>query len=318
MTPPERVNEYDASCARCGGEVPAGTGLLRHGPKGWEVYHPDHAPEPGPPPRGDHPGWHRRPLLSLDIGSTGHRPAVDRIRSAALRGSDGTVRDWVLDIGSDVQDFGSDIHGLGSGVQDLGSNVQDPGSGVPDIGSRSSDIGSDTQDPTAALDELATLVAAHLAAHQLLVVWYAPHVLSTLHAELLRHDLAPLTTRLPGGVAPICDPLVLDRHADRYRAGSRSLRSVAAWYGVPHAHPGDPGSDAEAALLLADEIAARHAPLARLSRPALHTEQILWHAEQMSRHPEAADWPFTPVQPQPWEPVPDPAPREPVQPVQPD
>lgn len=306
MTAPERVNEYDASCAHCGGPVPAGTGLLRHGSKGWEVYHPDHAPEPGPPPRGDHPGWHRRLLLSLDIGSTGHRPAVDRIRSAALRGSDGTARDWVLDVGSDIQPSnpGSNLHGLGSHLQDPGADAPERGSDLPDIGSRTSGIASHIQDPTAALDELATLVAAHLAARRLLVVWYAPHVLSTLHAELLRHGLAPLTTRLPAGVAPICDPLVLDRHADRYRTGSRSLRSVAAWYGVPHARPGDPGSDAEAALLLADEIAARHAPLARLSRPALHTEQILWHAEQMSRHPESADWPFTPVRPQPWEPLP--------------
>lgn len=260
MSAEERVNEYDASCAGCGRPVPACAGLLRHGAKGWLVYHRDHAPKPGPPPRGDHPGWHRRPLLALDIGSTGHRPAVDRIRSAALRGSDGTAYDWIVDTGSSQ----------------------------------------------AALDELATLLTAHLAAKELLVVWFAPHVLSTLHAELLRNGLAPLSERLPAGVAPVCDPLVLDRHADRYRPGGRSLPVVAEWYGVAHAHPGDPADDAGASLLLAQEIGARHPPLARLSRPALHTEQILWYAEQTSRHPEALDWPFTPVEPLPWEPPPTP------------
>lgn len=254
----DRANEYDAVCAVCGGPVPAGTGLLRHGTRGWEVHHPQHAPAPGPPPRGDHPGWHRRPLLSLDIAATGHRPAVDRIRSAALRASDGAAHDW------------------------------SPGTG------------SDLLDP-AALDELAGLVTAHLADGELLVVWFAPHVLTTLHAELVRHGIAPLDDRLPAGVAPLCDPLVLDRHADRHRAGSRSLPLVADWYGVPLDHPGDPASDAAAALLLAEEIAARYPPLARLSRPALHTEQIRWYARQTSRHPDAPDWPFTPVRPRPQE-----------------
>ncbi|MFJ3904935.1 hypothetical protein [Streptomyces sp. NPDC090025] len=156
--------------------------------------------------------------------------------------------------------------------------------------------------PIEALDELAGLVAAHLAAKHLLVVWFAPHVLGTLHAELRRHGLAPLSERLPAGVAPICDPLVLDRHADRYRPGSRSLRAVAAWYGVPHEHPGDPADDAAAALALARTIAARHPALAKLSRPALHTEQILWYAEQTARHPDAPGWPFDPVEPRAWEP----------------
>ncbi|MER8041365.1 3'-5' exonuclease [Streptomyces sp. NPDC094032] len=278
MSGGERVNDYDASCATCGLPVPAGTGLLRHGAGGWEVHHPEHAPEPGPPPRGDHPGWHRRRLLALDIGTTGHRPGVDRIGSAALRGSDGTAHDWHLDT-------------------DLPTGTQ-TGTGSPAHPSA-------TPLPAPrALEELAALVTAHLAAGELLVVWYAPHVLGTLHAELLRHGLAPLAERLPAGVAPVCDPLVLDRHADRYRPGGRSLRTVAAWYDVPHAAPGDPASDAAATLLVAQAVAACHPPLARLSRPALHTRQILWYAEQTRRHPDAPDWPFTPVEPLPWEPPP--------------
>ncbi|MGW5002928.1 3'-5' exonuclease [Streptomyces hydrogenans] len=264
MTPEERANAYDAPCARCGGAVPAGAGLLRHGPRGWDVYHPGHAPAPGPPPPGDHPGWHRRRLLSLDIASTGNRPDRDRITAAAVRGSDGTARDWVLD----------------------------PGPGWPGT------EGSPGPTPPArALEELTALLADHLASRELLVVWYAPHVLTTLHAELVRHGLAPLADRLPGGLAPVCDPLVLDRHADRYRPGGRSLPAVAAWYGVPLAHPGDPASDARAALLVAEAVAAAYPAVARLSRPALHTEQVIWYAEQMERHPDAPAWPFEPVEP---------------------
>ncbi|GAA3086569.1 hypothetical protein GCM10017562_65830 [Streptomyces roseofulvus] len=273
-SPEERANAYDAVCARCGGPVAAGVGVLRHGVRGWDVYHRAHAPVPGPPPAGDHPGWHRRRLLSLDIGSTGNRPWRDRITAAAVRGSDGVARDWVLDLGSPAQKTSP------------GSDVRDPRAG--------SDVQAASPSPPAqALDELATLLADHLARRELLVVWYAPHVLTTLHAELLRHGLAPLADRLPDGVvAPVCDPLVLDRHADRYRPGGRSLPAVAQWYGVAHERPGDPASDARAALGVAVAVAAAYPAIARLSRPALHTEQVLWYAQQTERHPDAPAWPF--------------------------
>ncbi|MEV6329020.1 hypothetical protein [Streptomyces sp. NPDC051909] len=273
MSPGERVNEYDATCAHCGGPVPAGTGLLRHAAKGWEVYHPRHAPAPGPPPPTGHPGWHHRPLLSLDITTTGHRFAVDRVLGAALRGSDGREREWVVDAA-------------------VGPSPDR--SALP---------------PARALDEIAGLVTDHLASGELLVVWFAPYVLTTLHAELLRHGLAPLTARLPAGVAPVCDPLVLDRHTDRHRPGRRTLHTVAEWYGIPHPAPGDPASDAAAALALAQSVPASYPSLARLSRPALHTEQILWYAEQTTRHPDAPAWPFEEIEPLPWEP-PSPEPQQ--------
>ncbi|MCX2184545.1 hypothetical protein KV205_29025 [Streptomyces sp. SKN60] len=318
----ERANEYDATCAHCGAPVPAGTGLLRHAAKGWEVYHRDHAPAPGPPPPTDHPGWHHRPLLSLDITTTGHRFAVDRITGAALRASEGWEREWAVDA-SGVTGSGPDAEpadhaperdpggpgaprsattGLGREAEQEPGDPADPRSGTT---GRSADpraaSGRSRQPallPARALDEIAGLVADHLAAGELLVVWFAPYVLTTLHAELLRHGLAPLTARVPAGVAPVCDPLVLDRHTDRYRPGPRSLHAVADWYGIPHPHPGDPASDATAALALAQAIPASYPSLARLSRPALHTEQILWYAEQTIRHPDAPAWPFEELAPQ--------------------
>ncbi|MFD7319600.1 3'-5' exonuclease [Streptomyces sp. NPDC059875] len=279
---PDLTNEYDGPCAVCGALVPAGAGVLRHGhgPKdGWEVFHPGHVPEPAPPARQNLPGWHHRRLMALDIVTTGYRTAVDRILAASVRVSDGSIGDWIMDPGSNLHDPVSGT-GLGAAIERARAE------GVP---------------ASRALDELATVLAEHLASNEVLVVWFAPHVLSTLHAELLRHRLAPLTDRLPHGVAPVCDPLVLDRHADRYRAGRRSLSAVAAWYGVPHPHPGDAASDAEAALALAQVIADSYPSLAKLSRPALHTEQIRWYADQMRRHPDALEWPFAADEPLPWE-----------------
>ncbi|MEV4946855.1 3'-5' exonuclease [Streptomyces sp. NPDC053755] len=217
--------------------------------------------------------------MALDIATTGNRAAVDRVLTASLRTSEGTAHDWILDPGSDPL---SVARGKGHGVTVERARAE----GVP---------------AARALAEVADLVAAHLASGELLVVWFAPHVLSLLHAELLRHGVRPLTERLPGGVAPVCDPLVLDRHADRYRPGRRSLEAVTRWYGIPHAHPGDAASDAEATLALAQAVGACYPAVARLSRPVLHAEQTLWNAES-SRHRQAApDWPMTPVEPLPWE-----------------
>ncbi|MFE5617604.1 3'-5' exonuclease [Streptomyces sp. NPDC056524] len=279
---PGLTNDYDGRCAVCGAAVPAGTGVLRHGhgPKdGWEVFHPGHVPEDAPPARQDLPGWHRRRLMAVDIVTTGYRGAVDRILAASVRTSDGVTGDWIMDPGSDLP-YPDDTTGLGAAL----GRARAEGAPAP-----------------RALDELAAVLADHLAANEVLVVWFAPHVLTTLHAELRRHDLAPLTARLPHGVAPVCDPLVLDRHADRYRPGSRSLHAVTAWYGVPHARPGDAASDAEASLALAHLIADSYPAVAKLSRPALHAEQIRWYADQMKRHPDALEWPYSAVEPLPWE-----------------
>ncbi|MFF9012957.1 hypothetical protein ACF09C_08255 [Streptomyces sp. NPDC014870] len=293
---PDLTNEYDGPCAVCGAVVPAGTGVLRHGhgpSDGWQVFHAGHVPEEKPPDRQHVPGWHHRRLLAVDIVSTGYRTSVDRILSASVRSSDGYIGDWIMDIGSDIP---SPVSGGGAALDAALARARAEGAPAPE-----------------ALDDLATVLADHLATHEVLVVWFSPYVLSALHAELLRHGLAPLTERLPQGVAPVCDPLVLDRHADRYRSGRRSLRAVAEWYGVPHAHPGDAASDAGAALALAQVIADSYPAVAKLSRPALHTEQIRWYADQTRHHPDAPDWPLTTAAPEPWTPPqpPEPPPHGP-------
>ncbi len=283
-----RTNLYASPCVVCDENVPAGSGVLLPGTHGWEVYHPEHAREPGPPPRGDHPGWHRRRLLSLDIAATGPRTGVDRILAAAVRGSDGQSRDWLIDPGPGLSVDPRTTHGI--------TLDRARAEGAP---------------AERALEELATVVAEHLAAKELLVVWHAPYVLTFVESELLRHGLEPLSARGPAGLFPVCDPLVLDRHVDRYRSGGRALEKVTTWYGVPHEHPGDPGSDAEAALVLAEVIGACHSSLGRLSRSALHHEQTLWREREASEA-EAYDpvrkrdhrWPLGTVEALPWKPRP--------------
>ncbi|WP_406402921.1 3'-5' exonuclease [Streptomyces sp. NBC_00879] len=281
-----RTNQYEGPCVVCGETVRAGEGILlpgKHG--GWEVCHPEHAREPAPPPRGRHTGWHRRRLMAVDIAATGRRTGVDRILAAAVRTTDGRDRDWLIDPGPGLAVDSRTTHGI--------PLDQARAHGVP---------------ASRALDELATHLAGQLVAKELLVVWHAPYVLTLLESELLRHGLRPLSDRGPGGLFPVCDPLILDRHADRYRSGGRALEKVAEWYGVPHDRPGNPGSDAAASLVLAQVIGACHASVGRLSRPALHYEQVRWREQQASEAEEFDPsrkrdhrWPLGTVEALPWE-----------------
>lgn len=287
MNATARTNQYEAPCLVCGEIVPAGQGILLPGTHGgWEVYHPGHAREPAPPPRGRHPGWHRRRLMAVDIATTGNRTGIDRILAVAVRTTDGRSRDWLIDPGPGLAIDPGKTHGI-----TLDRACAD---GVP---------------APRALEELAAHLAGHLATKDPLVVWHAPYVLTFLESELLRHGLRALSDRGPAGLFPICDPLIVDRHVDRFRSGGRALETVAQWYGVPHDRPGKPGSDAEAALVLAQVLGACHASVGRLSRPALHYEQVRWREEQ-AREAEEFDpsrrrdhrWPLGTVEALPWEP----------------
>ncbi|MER5887859.1 hypothetical protein ABT160_28920 [Streptomyces sp. NPDC001941] len=287
-----RANRWEAECLVCGSPVAAGEGLLVKGRfGGWEVYHPEHLRDPAPPPRRRHPGWHRRRLLSVDIATTGNRYAIDRILRADLCDSDGNQWSWLVDPGPEPDSVAAEKnHGI------CVPHAREHG--VP---------------AARALAELADLLAAHLAAKEPLVVWHAPFVLTTLEAELRRHRVGALSDQMSGGLAPVCDPLLLDRHVDPYRSGGRSLEAVTAWYGVPHTDPrdpNDPGDDAVAALVLAQVIAACEPSVGRLSRPGLHREQVSWHAEQWEeaerRNPRPGrdrHWPVETGkdQPLPWE-----------------
>ncbi|MFJ9088167.1 hypothetical protein ACIRL3_37740 [Streptomyces sp. NPDC102384] len=251
-----RPNQRDGRCETCGEAVATGTGVVADTVfGGWDVYHRDHVREPAPPPRLPHPGWHRRHLMALDIATTGNRYAVDRILSAAVCTTDGTQRSWLIDPGPGPLTV-APYKGHGITVE----QARAKGTPAPE-----------------ALGELSATLAEYLATKEPLVVWYAPFVLTILETELARHGLPLVSTRLPRGLSPICAPLVLDRHAEPHRSGRRRLQDVAKWYGIHHDDPGYPTSDAETSLVLAQVIAACHPAVGRLSRPALHREQVCWN-----------------------------------------
>ncbi|MFF3494670.1 hypothetical protein ACFYWS_25325 [Streptomyces sp. NPDC002795] len=223
--------------------------------------------------------------MALDIATTGNRYDVDRILSAAVCSTDGTQRCLLVDPGPDALSVAPrKSHGI--------SVERARTEGTP---------------AAEALEGLATELAKYLASKEPLVVWNAPFVLTVLETELIRHGLVPLSDRLPGGLSPICDPLVLDRHAEPFRSGGRALETVSEWYGVPHDRPGSPACDAETSLVVAQVIAACHSGIGRLSRPALHREQVRWHKQFVHElearnpgRPTDRHWPLETVQVSAW------------------
>ena len=83
---------------------------------------------------------------------------------------------------------------------------------------------------------------------------------------------------------PVClvDPLVIDKHMDRYRKGSRKLVDTARYYGVEltEAEAHTAYGDALAAALVARKLGEKYPAVGSMTPFQLHTAQALWYAEQ--------------------------------------
>ena len=75
----------------------------------------------------------------------------------------------------------------------------------------------------------------------------------------------------------LVDPLVIDRHVDRYRCGKRHLDALCDTYGVVLGNPHDAGSDVDATVKLAHVIAGRYPEVASYEIGDLTRLQADWH-----------------------------------------
>jgi len=82
-----------------------------------------------------------------------------------------------------------------------------------------------------------------------------------------------------GWDGPVLDAVVLDRHLDRYRKGSRTLGSLCAHYGVEIENAHDAVADAVASAGVLYAQAALFNELNEGEPAALHELEIGWHRE---------------------------------------
>lgn len=205
--------------------------------------------------------WHRGPLASYDCETSGLDITNDRIVTAALIRSSGETLRWISDAdGAEIPTAASDIHGFTT--EYIRAHGRPAKAVVAEI-----------------VDALALEMASGFAA---LVVMNAPFDLSLLNAECARHGVRPLADRI-GRVAPVIDPLVLDRAADRYRSGRRNLESLAKHYKVPLTEAHQAHADAQAALGVALKIGEQYE---ELQAPAwvVHGWQIKMHERWAARY----------------------------------
>ncbi|EPH46821.1 hypothetical protein STRAU_0093 [Streptomyces aurantiacus JA 4570] len=220
-------------------------------------------------------------MLALDVETTGTDPETARIVAAAVVAVGGTEPDttaWLLDPGTEVPAEAAAIHGI-----------------------TTEQAQADGRAPGETLPEIVSALAQALSEGCPLVVFRAPYALTVLARECARHDV-PF---LDGDVAPVIDPAVLDKQAERYRRGRRTLPALCEHYRVRHDGPNDPVQDALAAARLTWRLPRVHPRFAAIPLVDLHLRQRAWAAEQaagLQAHlrrtdPAAtvtADWPLIP------------------------
>ncbi|MFV0634329.1 exonuclease domain-containing protein [Demequina sp.] len=204
--------------------------------------------------------WLEETMVGFDTETTGVSTDHDRIVTAAVitrTGGDVSTRTWLIDPGVEIPASATAVHGI-----------------------TTEQARAEGKQPADALEEIASVLASALTAGFPVVAFNAQFDLSLLESELARHGLASLASRIPGGVvAPVVDPLVLDRHLDRYRKGKRKLIDLCTIYAVPvvadDLHAAD--ADVLATLELVQALGAAHPAMRESHLTDLHTQQIEAH-----------------------------------------
>jgi DNA polymerase III epsilon subunit-like protein len=248
------VNKYAGACAACGVVVAIAAGRLIGRPGEWRTFCGRCTPKP--PERGDHDGWHRLPLASLDFETTGVDPHHDRVLSYALLGDDGHDINGLINPGIPIPPQSAAVHGLTAEAL----------------------AGAPTSAASIAL--VVDWVQSVIERGAGLVVFNAAYDLTMLRAEATRWGLRqPDWQRLF-----VVDPYVIDWGIERGGLGPRRLTDVAAYYAVPLDNAHDAAADAWAARNVAVEIGARHPWVGMSSLSELMHNQRGWYADR------AEDW----------------------------
>jgi len=207
--------------------------------------------------------WHER-LAVFYLETTGVDTDTSRVVSAHVgvldrRGRVLDRRDWLADPGVEIPEGAAAVHGI--------TTERARAEGRP------ADL---------VVAEIVETLRGLMRRGLPVVIYNAPYDLSLLHAEAMRHAVLPLLA--PG---PIIDPLVIDKHLDRYRKGKRTLTATAELYGVVLEDAHEASSDAIAAGRVAQAL-ARLFPdrIAGLAAHDLHERQARWYAAQSASFEE--------------------------------
>jgi DNA polymerase-3 subunit epsilon len=198
--------------------------------------------------------WRDGPLLGFDLETTGIDTRLDLPVQVALVWTVPMrvvkVDSWIVDPGRDIPDAAIAIHGITT------ERARAEGCSLADA-------------------------ACHIhAALRRAAAGGVPIVAMNASFDVTIAEGLFARFRLPSlAWHSLLDPLVMDRHVDRYRPGKRRLDALCEHYRVRLQNAHDAGADAEAAVALARRIGSRYPECGDLSPEELTGLQAGWHEE---------------------------------------
>lgn len=210
-------------------------------------------------------GWHQQPICGFDIESTGVDPLNDRIVTASVTPWDPQIRQvlanrqYLIDPGVDIPEQATAVHGVTT--EQAREHGQTPATAIRSI----------------ILDLLGFVLAGTP-----LAVFNASFDLSMLRAEALRHGLIPLheQAEAAGASVYVVDGLVIDKAADKYRKGRRTLQVTCQHYGVVLDDAHTSAADSLAAAQLAVRLGEQYPQIVRGPLDDVMVWQATWYREQ--------------------------------------
>lgn len=214
--------------------------------------------------------WHTLPRAAFDLETTGRDPLTARIVTASIilvdgRGNLMEHHEWLANPGVDIPAEASAVHGITTRT-------------------------AVTRGAPAALvtQQVAGVLNGFFRERTPVLAFNARYDFTVLAREGARYGV-----RTPSPF-PVLDPYVMDKHADRYRRGKRTLTAMSAHYGVDLENAHTSAADVMATLGVGAVLAER---FQQLRGPAedLHQFQVAWALRQaesfqeyLRRHDPAA------------------------------
>jgi DNA polymerase-3 subunit epsilon len=197
-------------------------------------------------------GWCEGPLLGFDFETTGVDPCRDRPVQVALAwtlpGRAGRIDTFLIDPGCAIPEEAVSIHGITT------ERARREGCSLAEAARR-----------------VRSALAEAAATGVPVVAMNAGFDLTVAETLFAREGLPPLEWRR------VIDPLVMDRHVDRYRTGRRRLEALCGHYGVRLTRPHDAGADAVAAVLISRTIGWAYPQCGQTAPGELTRRQRSWH-----------------------------------------
>lgn len=207
--------------------------------------------------------WALERLIGYDLETDSPDPTDARIVTATViglgGGQDPDPRRWLLQTERPIPEGASRIHGISTEY--------------------ANEHGVERE---SAIEEIATHLQTIFITKTPVVAFNAVYDFTVLDRECRRVGIPTLTDRLGCVPSPVIDPMVIDKAADRFRRGSRTLGATCEFYGVVLKNAHDSTADAVGAVSLAQEIAAQYPEVGEANLESLHKWQVGWRAQQQA------------------------------------